>query len=172
MDQQLLNEVKGEYQSLLDQGRLADALPLIMQAAHWADVDSQILAERILLHGQYGHQINPQAGAEIARLAAMNGDAQSMYDLYLITASQKGADRGDQRAMYWLTRAAKAGLAQAQDTLGLAYLQAKGVERDPLIAREWFEKAIENGMDGSVQKHLQMAQAMIARADTQNNQSA
>lgn len=163
MDQQLLSEVKSEYQNLLERGKLADALPLIMQAANWADFDSQVLAERILLHGQYGHQITPEAGAQVARLAAMNGDVQSMYDLYLLAM----ASRDETRAIYWLKKAANSGFAQAQDALGMAYLQAKGVERNPQLAKEWFEKALEGGLQ-SASKHLQMADALIAKMNKRN----
>ena len=168
MDQQLLDQLKAEYHALLEQGRLSDALLLIRQAAHWADEESQILAERIYLHGAYGHLRQDPAGYEYAMLAAMNGDVTSMYDLAYLYREGKGTVHDAAKAFYWLSKAADAGDAKAMDELGLCYLQARGVERDLNQAAALFEKAREAaGQDAdllkSVDKHLFMAQKMIEK---------
>lgn len=162
MDQQLLDALKSEYQALLEQGRLGDALPLIRQAAHWADVDSQILAERIYLHELYGHPKKDTAGYEYARLAAMNEDVQSMYDLAKLYLEGQGIEHDSEKALYWLNKAAAAGNLEAMDALGMQYLQARGVERDLAKAQEYFEKAAAGGLKPA-EKHLQMAKLAAAR---------
>lgn len=168
MDQQLLDQLKTEYHALLEQGRLSDALPLIRQAAHWADEESQILAERIYLHNAYGHLRQDLAGYEYAMLAAMNGDVTSMYDLAFLYRDGKGTVHDAAKAFYWLTKAANAGDARAMDELGLCYLQARGVARDLDQAVSLFEKAREAGSQDadllqSANRHLFMAQKMIEK---------
>lgn len=109
MNDQLIFETTQEYTKLLEAGKLALALPLIRQAAHWADVDSQILAERIYLHEAYGHPIDYRSGFEYALLAAMNGDLQSMHDLGMIYKKGYGAAPDLEKAKYWLEKAERLG---------------------------------------------------------------
>lgn len=167
MDPQLLDQLKAEYNALLEQGKLSDALPLIRQAAHWADVDSQVLAERIYFHNAYNHPKKDTAAYEYAMLAAMNGDATSMYDLSWLYRHGNGTVHDAAKAAYWLQKAADAGVAEALDDLGLCYLQARGVQRDVQKASLLFKKAIEQGLEQPALKHLAMAEKMIEKGNTQ-----
>ncbi len=170
MDRQLIEQTKQEYQKLLDENRLASALPLIRQAAHWSDVDSQILAERIYLHGRYGHPKSDREGFEYARLAAMNEDGQSMYDLALLYQNGAGIEHDLTRAKYWLEKAARYEFAPAIDALGLLYLQGRGTERNACYARDLFIRAKEKGFDpDTVQKHIAMAEKMMEKAGSQKD---
>lgn len=167
MDPQLLDQLKAEYNTLLEQGKLFDALPLIRQAAHWADFDSQVLAERIYFHNAYHHPRKDTAAYEYAMLAAMNGDPASMYDLSWLYRFGHGTVHDPKKAVYWLQKAADAGVPEALDDLGLCYLQARGVERDVQKASQLFKKAIEQGLDQPASKHLSMAEKMIEKGNIQ-----
>ena len=57
-----------------------------------------------------------------------------------------------QQAALWLEKAAKQGYADAQYQLGICYEKGQGVKQDPTIAREWYEKAAENGNNKAKQK--------------------
>lgn len=111
-DQELTETVKSEYKRLLEEGRLAEALPMIRQAANWADLDSQILAERIYMHGLYDHAIDIRSGMDYALLAAMNGDGQSMLDLGLVYKKGYGSKPDLEKANYWLKKAADLGFTE------------------------------------------------------------
>lgn len=50
MEQELLNDVIREYRQLMEAGDLPAALPLIRQAAHWGDLESQILAADLYMN--------------------------------------------------------------------------------------------------------------------------
>lgn len=163
MDSQLLSEVKESYQQLLENGQLGDALPLIRQAAHWADLDAQILAERIYVHGLYGHPRSLQAGYEYATLAALNGDVTSMADLGQLYLDEHFDHKDVQKAHYWLSKAAAARHPDALDALGMMYLQARGVKRDLLRAISCFEQAQQAGLVEPAGRHLKMARKMLEK---------
>lgn len=109
MSQEIVEDVVREYTALLEQGDLTSAMPLIRQAANWADVDSQILAERIYLHEAYDHGIDYRTGFDYALLAAMNGDVQSMADLAMIYEKGFGATPDLAKAKYWKQKAIAGG---------------------------------------------------------------
>lgn len=156
MNEQLVNEVKAEYGRLLEQGNLSEALPLIRQAAHWADVEAQNLACDIYLHGAYGHVRSPKAGLVYAQMAALNGEPSAMNDLADLYASGDGCSRDEAKAFYWRNKAAQAGYGPSYDALGLAFLQGRQTQRDLKEARYWLEKAREFSDDERVNRHLHL----------------
>lgn len=105
---ELIRTVVDEYKALLEKGDLVQALPLIRQAANWADFDSQVLAERIYLHELYNHPIDWRAGSEYALLAAMNGDITSMEDLAGLYEKGFGGSQDAAKAEYWKQKAENA----------------------------------------------------------------
>ncbi len=131
METQLLQQLKQEYQDLLDQHNLAEAMPLIRQAANWGDLEAQILAKNIFLHGLYHHPITHHAALEYAQVAAMNGDASSMFDLAWLYQNGKGILHDDQKALYWLDKAANQNEPRAMDAYGMLYMQGRIIQKDP-----------------------------------------
>ena len=51
------------------------------------------------------------------------------------------------KAFELFSESAKKGFGKAMYNLGYCYLNGKGVDKDSNLAREWFEKAAENGID-------------------------
>ncbi|EJW94437.1 TPR repeat-containing protein, partial [gut metagenome] len=115
METQLLKQLKVEYQKCLDQNDLASAMPLIRQAANWGDLEAQILAKNIFLHGWYNHPITHHAALEYAQVAAMNEDVASMFDLFWLYQNGRGIIHDDQKALYWLKKAANKEFPPAMD---------------------------------------------------------
>ncbi len=73
---------------------------------------------------------------------------EAMYAMAqeLLKPNVEGAASDFEGALQWLTRAAEAGLLQAQSDLGGIYLEGgKGVEPDPAKAFEWFSRAAAQG---------------------------
>ncbi|WP_444216008.1 tetratricopeptide repeat protein [Dialister hominis] len=52
--------------------------------------------------------------------------------------------------MEWFLKAAKQGLASAQYDLGLMYEFGRGVEQSDEKAREWYQKAADQGFEDAM----------------------
>lgn len=61
-------------------------------------------------------------------------------------------------AFYWLEKAAKNGNVYAEDAVGMAYMKGTGVARNVKLARQWWNKAIE---DGSNEARVHLAESLI-----------
>lgn len=168
METQLLQQLKQEIQQLLDQHNLAEAMPLIRQAANWGDLDAQILAKNIFLHGLYHHPITHHAAAEYALVAAMNGDVESMFDLAWLYQNGKGVVHDSKKALYWLKKAANCHDPRAMDAYGMLYMQGRIVDKDPYQAKQWFEAAYALDLQDQYAKHIKMADLLIKKQNKQN----
>ena len=54
-------------------------------------------------------------------------------------------EKDQDKAAYWLTKAAERGYAKAQTYLGVRYAGGEGVEKDQDKAVYWFTKAAKKG---------------------------
>jgi TPR repeat protein len=61
----------------------------------------------------------------------------------------RGVEQDEVQAVEWYRKAAEQGLADAQNTMGLHYIDGIGVEKDPEQAEEWFRRAAENGSEAA-----------------------
>lgn len=77
---------------------------------------------------------------------AENGDAGSQRMLADFYASGLGPIKADKKkAVYWYSKAAEQGDAEAQFYLGICYLNGFGVNKDQKQAVMWWEKAAAQG---------------------------
>jgi localization factor PodJL len=76
--------------------------------------------------------------------AAAAGDPRAAYEVSVRLSEPTGAG-ANQQAVTWLERAAAAGLAPAQLTLGGLYEKGIGVAKDPQQARIWYLAAARKG---------------------------
>ncbi len=135
MEQDIVNDVVREYGELLDKGDLPAALPLIRQAAHWGDVSSQILAAKL-----YTETVpDPAEALEYTRLAALNGDRDSMLGLGLLLRGRREFDK----AFYFVRKAAQAGCAKACEPLASMYMMGQGTPKDLEQAKYWNLQGLE-----------------------------
>jgi len=129
---------------------------------------------------------SPARADEFSELKAKakSGDAVALYNLgsFYDNKESKGKrkTRDNQQAVYWYTKAAEQGLANAQFDLGRMYVTGKGVTQDVELGVAWQLKAAEQGLAnaqfaigkryflgvGLVQDH-QQAQLMILKAAEQ-----
>ena len=49
--------------------------------------------------------------------------------------------------MKWYRKAAEQGYAKAQTRIGLMYQEGKGVPKDQALAKQWLERAAEQGYE-------------------------
>jgi uncharacterized protein len=72
---------------------------------------------------------------------AAAGDAKAQLDLAIRLRDGKGVTKNDAEAMLWAHKAADAGLPDAMDFVGFAYLRGAVVKRNPQIAIAYFKAA-------------------------------
>ncbi|MDH5301930.1 MAG: ankyrin repeat domain-containing protein [Gammaproteobacteria bacterium] len=78
---------------------------------------------------------------ELLKQAAVEGHAESQYQLSLLYLRGRGVERNLAYASHWLKQAAEQGWREAQYDLGVHYMRGVGVTQNPVRAYEWFEKA-------------------------------
>ncbi len=81
-------------------------------------------------------------------VAADGGQAEAQYQLYLFMMKSSMADYKSSSALDWLQSAAESGIADAQYELGRNLIhgnQQLGIEKNSKNARQWWEKAADNG---------------------------
>lgn len=148
MESEMIEQLRAEYNRLLETD-VNEALPLIRQAAHWGDLESQKLACDIYNEGRLVTK-DEKLAREYARLAALNGDVSSMVML----ADALAAEKDYVSAVYFLRKAADANYSPALDRLAMAALTGKGMEKDPKLAKELIDKADSD--DETVSRHKKM----------------
>lgn len=141
MDMDVIEATKKEISRLMEAGQYEDALPMIRQAAHWGDVESQMLAADIYLEGRYGMRPNPYAAFDYVKLAALNDQPYYMYELGKMFAEGRGTRQDEDKAFYFLQKAAQRDIQEAYDPLSMMYLLGKGTEKNLEKAAEWNAKA-------------------------------
>ncbi len=151
--------LRSDYQALLEKGDLAGALPLIRQCAYWGDLDSQKLAADILLGRTMNHPKADWLALEYLQMAAMNQDAGAMKDLADLYIDGEKCPHSNEKAFYWMNKAAAAGNTDAFDPLGMMYLQGIAVARDLKQAKIWLTKA-EAADAPAAKKHLKMLELL------------
>lgn len=91
--------------------------------------------------------------------AASKGNAEGLYNLALLTKDGAGVKQNFKLAIEFLKRAAEMppkikkfnttfeniGVKESQHSLGLFYEEGVYVEKNEIIARSWYEKAVDNG---------------------------
>lgn len=140
-DPKIIEDLRKEYKRLMETD-LQAALPLIRQAAHWGDVESQVLAADLCPDKELARQYT--------RLAALNGDAPSMVRL----AEHLFSRHEDTAAFHFLKKAADAGYGPACDKLSMCYLQGKRTQKDLQQAQKYNKLADQN--DPAVLRHAKL----------------
>ena len=116
-----------------------------VRAAETGDADAECALGTRYAQGAFGKVDYVKAkewwekAAEQNYLIAM----WSLGDMYQF--GEDGVPQDRILAFIWFKRAAEAGLPDAMESLGLAYLQGWGTIADPDKAKEWLIRAAENG---------------------------
>ena len=118
------------------------ALEYLRMAAGDGDSIAQYELGRIFLEGEGVKADNDKAFLYLS-LSASNGnaDAEALIGLLLFKHERY------EEAAKFLLRAAKKGIAEAQNALGLMFEVGLGVEENMVEAVRWLRKAAENGHD-------------------------
>jgi TPR repeat protein/curved DNA-binding protein CbpA len=130
--------------SLYDQKRYADALPLFQDLAVQGYSSAQYNLGLMYDYAQGVAQDYTQA-AYWYRKASEQGHASAQNNLGVLYENGQGIARDYTQAIYWYRKAAEQGYASAQNNLGVLYENGQGIARDYTQAIYWFRKAAEQG---------------------------
>lgn len=110
-------------------------------------------AAGLYAHPQFGEAYQRwQAGQHEQMLAlvqplAMEGDAMAQFLLGGFYSRGEGVLQDEEKAVAWWRKAAEQGLASAQNELGVALTDGRGVdEPDPVQAVAWYRRAAAQGL--------------------------
>lgn len=156
-DQQFFNEIKQEADALMAQDRVLEAIPLLKQLGNWGDLDSQ----KALVQLYKEDLIEAKDAYSYARLAAFNQDPGSMVDFALMNRDGIGCSKDNEKAFYYLNKAAHMGYEEAYDLLAMMYLMGTGIERDINEAKKWNDQADQSKAD--VLRHQKMIDQMLKK---------
>jgi len=81
---------------------------------------------------------------ETTRLA-QQGDAEAQFSLALMYDEGRTVPHDPNKAVYWLTKAAKRNLPAAALYLGMKYEFGNGVQQNKAVAEKWYEQAALHG---------------------------
>ena len=91
-----------------------------------------------------GIEKDPDKGLALCQQSADQGSVPAMLllaDYYLNEESL----RNDELALHWLSSAASYQSAEAEFKLGIMLRDGRGIDKDPIVARSWFEQAANRG---------------------------
>ncbi len=77
--------------------------------------------------------------------AAAKGNADAMFELYVLHSTGQGTEPNQDLAIEWAMRAAEAGNIRAMYNLGGFFATGNGVEQNDQFALDWYEKAAHAG---------------------------
>lgn len=126
-------------------GRHAEALGWL-EAAREPDPEGRVhYMLGLFAFNGIGGPVDFAASGALHELAAARGNADAMFELYVLTVQGVGRAADEAAALVWCQRAAEAGNLRAMGNLGGFYATGNGLPRDPERAVEWYKRAAERG---------------------------
>lgn len=122
---------------------MSEAVRWYTSAADAGYSDAQYYLGMLYEKGIAVHQDSDKAIA-LLQAAAKQGHKQAK-EILTKTADGKFLDDKESVAIWWLTQAARRGVASAQYSLGYMYEHGRGVVKNPTIAVKWYKMAAAQG---------------------------
>lgn len=92
-----------------------------------------------------GRAVDFSTAGRLHEEAAARGNADAMFELYILSDQGLGRPADPGAAVAWCQRAAEAGNLRAMGNLGGFYATGRGLPRDPVQALAWYERAANAG---------------------------
>lgn len=96
------------------------------------------------IHG-IGCEVDEAESVRWELAGAAKGDADAMFEMYVLRSTGKGCELDEEDALRWCQRAAEAGSARAMSNLGGFYATGHGVPQDLELAIDWYRRAADAG---------------------------
>ena len=118
----------------------------------------------MLGHEKISAGLNPEAGVQLLKEAALNGLSEAQVDLAVMFHDGKHLERDVKQAYYWAQRAALQDNCLGQFWLAHLYNKGEGTDKDVDRAIELYEQAAQQGLyiaalDLGIIYHLSLKQA-------------
>ena len=114
-------------------------------AADKGNMDAIKLYSSHLIHDYNDDYTMASEGVKYAKIAAMHGDTDAMWDLGVCYGSGIGTEADSKESFKWTLMAAERGVVGTMGIVALDYEEGLGVEADTDKAIYWYEKAAEHG---------------------------
>jgi TPR repeat protein len=108
------------------------------------DGGAHVLAGYMAFRG-FGEPASATRSADLHRKAAAMGNADAMFELYVLASTGQGMDSDQAQAMSWCMRAANLGQPRACYNLGSFYATGRGLPQNWPAAVSWYERAATLG---------------------------
>ncbi|MBE6625648.1 MAG: sel1 repeat family protein [Ruminococcaceae bacterium] len=118
-----------------------EKLENIINLANAGDAGAQYTTAILLLQGEFLPE-NEEKAVEYLEKAHAQGFTEATYELAVCCHYGIGMDADMARAFELYKTSAEAGYGMGMAVMGKIYLDGNGVESNPALAMEWFEKAI------------------------------
>jgi TPR repeat protein len=93
----------------------------------------------------FGTDAAPADAFRLQQVAAERGNADAMFELYVLLSTGRGTARDEAAGLDWCHKAGDAGSARAMSNLGGFYATGNGVEKNEERAVYWYDKAAHAG---------------------------
>jgi len=137
-----------DAQNAMRAGRPNEAARILQLLADKGDAKSQLQLGMLYYTGK-GVTENEKLAVELLTSSARQGNVEAMLQLgnaYTFgSETPKLVADADIEAAQWYFKAASAGNADAQYSLGLLFMAGKGVQKNDNEARNWMQKAAQQG---------------------------
>lgn len=136
--------------ALLASGDTTKAIPYISKSVELGINEHAYTLGELYFKGSKGSNVKQSYKEAKQYFIASLNDARSETMLGNIYFMGLGGEHNYEKALVYYSSAARRGNAIAMYSLGLAYLNGAGVEKNSLEAKKWFEKAIAKDDNGDV----------------------
>lgn len=142
------NDAVANARALIAKAQYAEAVRTLDPLAKSGNAEAQYQLGVLYYNGK-GVPEDEKKAVQLLTSSAQQGNVDAMYQLgnaYTFGAqTSQLVDDADVEAAGWYFKAAKAGNADAQYSIGLLFLAGKGLEKNEKEALYWMQLAAKNG---------------------------
>ena len=147
-----------------------DKFEQLAEKANSGDIEAQYEVAMMYLKGR-GVRKNSQQARKWLSKAAEQNDARAITRLGIVNYKGEGGSRDYTRALGLFNRVADTSVL-AQYYLGEIYANGAGVEKDYLVAIQWYQKAADGGFDRSLGKIINLEEELRVQKLRQQKDAA
>ena len=135
-----------EWAAKLARAGIGDAEAVVAALEPLAEKDAAAAVQLgYLRFNGVGCEQDHEASFALQQSAAKRGNADAMFELYVMCNQGLGCEADASLAIEWVHKAAEAGNARAMSNLGGMYTTGNGVDRDIPTAVKWYDAAAQAG---------------------------
>jgi len=127
-----------------DEEHAEQAIAIAREACDDDDGRAHVLLGYMTFRG-FGTTSDPQESFRLHEIAAQRGNADGMFELYVLLSTGRGVAKDEARALQWCERAAAQDHGRALYNMGSFHATGRGFAQDPVRALGFYLRASEAG---------------------------